>query len=491
MDIYSYHSIRIDAVHYCELEYILAEKRKRRSKFNRNAEPESTPLVRLQLLCRTLRDDAPHLGPLVQFLKTPYMTRETCKADLARTVAVLPNLRYVDLPEGFFMDDPSCHTLKQEVQARCPDIRKMSFVSGAERSLESLAGGTVWRNLEVLELTRLNMDPTILRHVLGSLPYLRALKITDMKSFNDELFQHSDYLPPFPPLAELVFHDTPNVTADGLSSYLFRTDTQSALTTLSLTTTGVQPSTLHSILSTAPELLHLSITESVSTSFPASSSIPPLSSASLRTLHYEITSATSGNSYVNTTASHYAYLTSSLLQNGLSSLEELYVRDPDFPESLIDLAPPVPAFAYDPDNFSQSPPKSPFSRPDRPLSTLSSNNPFAPRALPSPQKSLGLKQPLEVYSKGLDEMEWNFAKVQPPTAPGRRGSMTNPRPVSSYGLGDSMGKQWATEGGARRSVIVGNGFGGFLAVPAEELQRPSSSAGEKGGKRGSRYDMWR
>mgnify|MGYP003640731216 CR=1 FL=1 len=85
-------------------------------------------------------------------------------------------------------------------------------------------------------------------------------------------------------------------------------------------------------------------------------------------------------------------------------------------------------------------------------------------------------------------MEWNFSKVQPP-ARGRRGSATAPRPVSSYGLSDSMGKGWqSASGGARKSVIVGNGFGGFLAVPSDG-GRPSSSGGEK--RRGSQYDMWR
>ena len=89
-------------------------------------------------------------------------------------------------------------------------------------------------------------------------------------------------------------------------------------------------------------------------------------------------------------------------------------------------------------------------------------------------------------------MEWNFSKVQPPKERGRRGSATTPRPVSSYGLSDSMGKSWQQGNGARKSIIVGNGFGGFLAVPADGgTARPSSSGGEKLRKRVSQYDMWR
>ena len=254
------------------------------------------------------------------------MTRETSKSDLARTVAVLPYLRFVDLPEGLYMDDPSCNTLKQEVQARCPNIRKMSYMGGAERSLELLASGTVWRKLEVLELSRLNMDPTILRQALGALPELHALKITDMPAFTDDLFRHSDYIPPFPALTELIFNKVPNVTADGLATYLFRSDTQNSLKTLSVTDTGVNPSTIQQILAVAPSLVKLSVMESVSLSFPAASNIKLIQSKSLRIFHYEITTAESSNAYANTAASYYAYLTSSLIAGGLPALEQLYVR---------------------------------------------------------------------------------------------------------------------------------------------------------------------
>ncbi|KAH8654122.1 hypothetical protein BGZ60DRAFT_473260 [Tricladium varicosporioides] len=485
-----YHSIRIDPVHYCALEDELAEKRKRRSRLNRNAEPEDTASARLRLLTRTLRENQRSYALSVQFLKTPYMTRETCKPDLARSVAVCPNLRYIDLPEGCYTDDPGCHTLKQEVQGRCPDIRKMSYMGGAERSLELLIGGNLWRNLEVLELSRLTMDPKILRQALGSLPCLRALKVTDMKLFNDQLLQYNDYLPPFPALNELIFENTPNVTVEGMIAYLDRPDTQNTLQTLSLTNTGIHPSTLHPILSVAPKLTKLSIIESVSTSFP--NGVPGLASVSLHTLHYEITSASSANTYT-ITPSYYAYLTSSLLNRGLPALRELYVRDPDFPESLIGLAPPTAPFASDPDNFVPKP----FAE-GAENRRFSSNNPFAnsssPQSQPRP-RPVGLNQELEVYSKGLDEMEWNFSRVEPPRGHNRRGSASALRPVSSYGLSESMGKTWGTGAGARRSVIVGNGFGGFLKVPAEDDgsgKRPSSSAGEKGrGRRGSQADLWR
>lgn len=117
------------------------------------------------------------------------------------------------------------------------------------------------------------------------------------------------------------------------------------------------------------------------------------------------------------------------------------------------------------------------------------------------QSPIGLNQELEVYSKGLDEMEWNFSKVAPPAAPGRRGSATAARPISSYGLAnpEATGK-WMGHG-SRKSVVVGNGFGGFLAIP-QDGGRPRTSGGEQSrprtsngdghvDKRASHYDIWR
>lgn len=353
---------------------------------SRNAEPEDTPKARLQLLCRTLRSDQGGLALKVQYLKLPYMTRETSKPDLARTVAATPNLRYVDLPEQLFMDDPSCHTLKLEIQARCPDLRKMCYMKGAERSLEMLANGYLWTNLEVLELSRLNMDPTILRNVLGALPNLQALKVTDMPALGDDLFRHSDYLPPWPPLAEMIFENTLNLTAEGLVAYLSRSDTQQSLKTLSLTGTSVHPSTVQQILAVAPALQHLSIIESVSTSFPASSGLQLLNSQSLRILHYEITSAASENPYASTTESYYAYLRSSLLSSGLPRLKELYVRGTY----------PSPSHKTTTNKLSRSKLRRLPNRPRTPTTTLRSLAHFlaGPKPLPQPQPTIKQQQPL-------------------------------------------------------------------------------------------------
>lgn len=452
-----YRSVRIDAVHYCELEQILGEKRRRKS---RHGEPIDVPAIRLQLLSRTLRDN-PHLAATVGLLKLPYMARETCKADLARAVSVLPNLRYVDLPEGFYSGDPTCHTLRQELQARCPEIRKMKYETGSEQAFELLQR-RYWQHLEILEISRLHLEASTLRRVLATLPTLHELTLVDIPWLDDTVFQPSHALPDFPPLHKLSLEDIPHVTAAGLENYLTRLETREVLTDLSLTNTGITIPELNRVVWAASHLQHLSIIETVSFSLPLDP-LPPLMSITLQTLHYEITSSETIQSLQKPSDSYYAYLRGSLLQNSLPALRALYVRDPGFADSLL-LAPPAPAFRESP-------------------------------ARPVPR---GFTQPLEVYSKGLDELEWVFTAVAPSGVPGRRGSASGGRPLSAYSASRGLGPQWGGE--ARKSVVVGNGFGGFLAVPSEESparQRPGSAGswhrdgdGAKD-RRGSRHDLWR
>ncbi|KAI0999477.1 hypothetical protein K3495_g8718 [Podosphaera aphanis] len=488
-----YHSIRIDPVHYCELEAFLAEKRLRKSFKSRNAEPENTAQARLRLLSRTLREDPRGVALKVQYLKVPYMTREICKSDLARTISILPNLRYVDLPDGAYTDDASCDTLRLEVQRRCPDLRKMSYLKGAERSLENLIGGEIWHNLEVLELSSLNMDPTTLRYCLASLRRLRALKLTDMNSFDDRVLAQSEHLPVLPPLTELMLDRVPNMTAQGLISYLSQINTQKSLKNLSLTETGISPVSLHIIVALAASLENLSITETMSSDLPAD--VPYLKSNSLRILHFEITAAPSAR-FTDSAVSYYDYLQASLRSGSLPNLQELYVLDPEFPEKLLELSLPRPSFAYQSESFVPSHRKNasqssnPFLSPTN--NRFSTRNPFVPlpkqssiESFPvalSPPLTPSVPRALEVYSKGLDEMEWNFSQVPSRAGHQRRGSAISLRPTSVYGLSDGVDRGWtAATSDVRRSVIVGNGFGGFLAVPNEEnnTRRPCSSASER------------
>lgn len=537
---YRYKSIRIDTVHYCQREGALSDMRKRGSFFDRNADPEDPTLARLKLLCWTLRDDPARLGPRVEFLKTPYMLRESAQADLARTIAVLPNLKYVDLPEGMYMDDPSYLTLRLEVQARCREIRKMTYMHGSERSLQQLANGNIWTKLEVLELIKIDMDPSIMRHVLSALGNLRALKVSETDTFTDEMFYWSEMVPPFPALEELVLNDVANVTAEGLQRWLVYPEAQKTLKVLSLNNTGVKAWALFQVLALAPALKHLGITDNVVASLPTAAgthNVPPMASTSLEVLHFEITSSNSVSA-ASATASYYNYLASSLLSGGLPNLRALYVRDPDFPDTLMGLPPPRPGFAdggyarpassgsnstfssrlssnglspgyppISPHNFlgPGQPPNpyqhnrfpsngnqqnfmqpQPYSQQQAaPNPRFSSNNPFANQASPGPAPSIAnLPARLEVFTKSGDELNWSlFGRVIDQPAAAKKPE----RPLSSYGLGnDVLGGSaigWSPGAGARRSVFVGGAGGQFLQVPGDEGS-PRGRQHRKGGSTG-------
>ncbi|RSL83406.1 hypothetical protein CEP51_004546 [Fusarium floridanum] len=505
-----YHSVRIDAVHYCPLEAWLAERRKKTHRFDRNGIPEDPAQARLRLLRRTVRDDPTRLGKLVEYLKMPYMLRESSQVELAQTIAVLPNLKYVDLPEGMFCDDPSFATLRLEVQARCPNLRKMTYVGGSERSFTMLATGQVWPRIEVLELNNLNIDPMTIRAVLGSLTHLQALKVSETPGLTDDVLSSSDGMPTLPPMKELVLKDTPGVTLRGLIEYLAWQETQQALTVLTLKDTGVHPATLQEILTMASSLKTLAIQTTVVEQFPNSSKIRPLASRTLETLRFEISGASSG-AFASVTQGYYTYLASSILGGGFPRLRRLYVHDDTFPDQLQGLPPPNAAFAgghvrSSSTSSSKSTPAfnlspgggnlPPFA-PKRPVSNIppsnkrfSSNNPFA-RGPSSPPPT----HHLEVFTKSDEFGKWNFARIDPI----RSAAAPSRRPISSYGLAaDVTGLGW-DQGDARRSIMVGNGTGGFLAVPGQVGDRdstgsalsgdwrPQSSGGEP---RGSR-DLWR
>lgn len=538
--------MRIDPVHYCKLEAWLADQRKKTSRFDRNGVPEDPAQARLRLLRRTVRDDPTRLGKLVQYLKIPYMLRESAYVELAQTLAVLPNLQYVDLPEGMFSDEHSLSTLRLEVQARCPNLRKMTYLRGSERSFAQLAGGQIWRRLEVLDLNGLNVDPMTMRNVLGSLANLRALKVAETESLSDEVLSYDENLPSLPPLEELVLKDTPRVTTAGVCEYLAWQETQQTLKVLTLKDTGVHPATVNSILMTAPALKVFAYQSNISEPFPIGGAAP-LGSSSLETLRYEISGTAKAGPYAGMEEGYHAYLASSVLGGGFPKLRRLYVHDDTFPERLQGLPPPNAAFAggqvrrgsnssmtRPTVNLSQQPLSntnqlapnntnhlSPFAPPPRrpiskvpPTDRFSSNNPFASRVISPPPTNT-----LEVFTKGDEMGKWNFARLDSfhsgrsgGTAgggqDGETGGTTLRRPVSSYGLAaDVAGQGWDPRE-ARRSVMVGSGTGTFLAVPGKETMprgglgvpaggfgssdasdawRPHSSGGET---RGSR-DLWR
>lgn len=382
----------------------------------------------------------------------PYMTRESCKADLARTVSVLPNLRYVDLPDGFYNDSSSSKTLKQELQARCPDIRRMKYVSGAEDSFTSLAMARQWQNLESLGLCRLSMEPSTLAYVLSSLTALREVELADLPTLDNSIFSSMS----FPALTNLTLKDAPFITAEGLLAYLARPKVSHTLQSLTLVNTGILPSSLHQIFHAAPTLTAFHISEAVSRPFPIAPP-PLLASRSLTTLHYEISTSTSSTSRGphGPSESYYTYLSASLLSGALPSLATLYALSPHLPTLL--LPEPGPAFANTNDR-------------------------------PKPPPQLNLAHPLNLYTKLLPEMEWSLTLLSPPTLSGFNPIHPTTRPVSLY-YAPQLSPQWRDKG--RESVMVGNGFGGFLMVPGEAGKGTGSPGKGKGRRERSRErDAW-
>ena len=423
--------MRIDTVHYCDREPDLSAQRQRRSFIGRNSTLEDLPQKRLHLFSRSVRENR-FLARQVQYLKTPYLTREISKADLARTVSVLPNLRYVDFPDDFYNDDPSTNTLRQELQTQCGDIRQMRYASGAEISFQRLAQARQWPNLDTLELLRLAMDPAIILDVLTSLKALRHVKLTDLHFLDDSLFgTQRTSTSPFPPLAVLEIRGAPSMSAKGLLTYLSYSEVKEALRSLTLADTGILPLDHSQILAAAPFLTTLHVVESVSRANPQSQ-IPLLASCSLRVLHYEISSTDSSSRGLSVPSdSYYVYLASSILTGNLPSLSQVYAFSPSLAKMLI--RQPRPAFAGDGINNSYPPLFHVVSR------------------------------PLRLYTKAVTELEWNLTLINPPTLADRHGSATITRPMSLY-VEDQLSPQRRDKGRA----MVGNGFGGFLAVPSAE-----------------------
>ena len=443
--LHRYRSVRIDPVHYCQREIDLAEKRKRKSFFNSNGEPKDAPTERLKLFSRTVRENQ-YLASQVLFLKLPYMTRESCKPDLARAVSALPNLRYVDLPEGVYVDEPASNTLKTELQSRCPDIRKMRYAAGSERSFAKLSQSRYWQSLEILEVSHLAVEPSGLLYSLASFPAIQELRLEGISLLDDSVFQSGLQNLAIPPLKKLHLEDARNVSIDGILPYLCRPETREVITHLTLINTGLELQLLYKIFAAAPYLQTAHISETVSRGLPAS--VPPLVSTSITSFHYEISNPSNTKQLPHMirapAESYYDYLASSLLQRSLPALDELFVLSTSFPDLLM-LPPAAP--------FAESPNKS---------------------------ASKGLAHPLRLYTKAMNEFEWQITHISPPTAANRRGSATKTRPVSLYGNSHQLGPQWGDR--ARDSVMVGNGFGGFLAIPSEDALPNTSMHSKKKSK---------
>lgn len=323
-----YRSIRLDTVHYCGMEGDLQARRKRSSFFQKQTSPLEIPEQRMRLLYRTFQEKE-SIATLVWLLKIPYMTRETCKQDLARLVSQLPNLRYVDLPDGIYHDDSSCASLKAILYTRCPDLRKMTWVAGSEKNFVDLWIEPPWLSLEVVELSGMKVENESLVQVLASLPNLKHLKLKSMDWTSDDVFDPTFGL--FPAVENLELEGETSLTIDGLSKYLSRPEVSQTLKHLTLTNTLISAHLLYRILLQATSLTSLSVRETVARTIPRTD-VHLISSQSLTSLTYEIIDDDSRISKPST--SYYAYLSESLWDGGLPSLVDLYVRETKFHQRL-------------------------------------------------------------------------------------------------------------------------------------------------------------
>ena len=405
------------------------------------------------LLARTLRENEA-IAHQVQYLKIPYMTRESFQADLARTVSLLPNLRYVDLPDGCFNGDLSSSTLKLELQSRCPNIQKMRYASGAEGSFQMLTQARQWPGLEALDLLHLAVESSNLVRVLASFVALREVRLIGLSMLNDAVFRPvatvGSFLGKtitsskcFPPLAKLSIQDTPNVSAEGLVTYLSQTEAHKTLSSLVLINTEISLSKTHQILATAPHLTDLFVSQRVSHALPPST--PSLASLSLRSFHYEVFSpGSSPQPIMSSSDSYYAYLSTSVLSGSMPSLCHLYALSPRLPLLLLPPERSVPA-------FDQS-------------------------TVESTQSSVHLSHTLRLYTKAISELEWNLTFITLPTSSNLLGGATVARSLSLHNT-PLVSPQSRDKG--RGSVIVGNGFGGFLAMPSGDSEPRSLKTREK------------
>ncbi|KAL7266982.1 hypothetical protein RUND412_010450 [Rhizina undulata] len=441
-----YRSIRLDSVHYCALEEELLAKRKRGSFFQKQTSPMAIPEQRMRLLYRTFQESE-SIAESVFLLKMPYMTRETCKQDLARLVSLLPNLRYVDLPDGVYQDDPSCASLKSILYTRCPDIRKMCWHAGSERNFADLWAEPPWLALEVVELSEMRVDNADLVQVLATLTTLRDLKLKFMPWTTDAIFDCTSTVGLFPAVKHLTLEEMPNISIDGLTTYLSRPEVQKNLEELTLIRdANIQPHLLHAVVSLAPSLKSLKIQASVDQQIPRFG-LPLISSRSLRELAYEIVDDEASKGLSKPSPSFYSYLSESIWDNQLPALKNLYVREHNFQERLKD--------------------------------DLASAGMFA---LP------GLTQKITVYSKGAEHLDWTEYIVGGGQNPGE--VLVKPifRPERPRSLLLDM------ENGRRNSGFsVGSAGAGFLTVPGDGERSPGLSPSMMLNReaRGSRQDLWR
>ena len=143
----------------------------------------------------------------------------------------------------------------------------MKYTGGAESNFQMLGHSRHWRILEALELSHLEIESTAILEVRATLTALCEIRLANLAMLDDSIFGPS-INGSLPPLTKLTLQDIPNISADGLISYLSQWEAKETLKCLAIKNTGISTSELHQILASAPHLTRLDIIESVSRGSP-------------------------------------------------------------------------------------------------------------------------------------------------------------------------------------------------------------------------------
>jgi len=324
-----YRNIRLEQVHYCDLEEELWRRRNRGSFFsNGNTDSNEHVKIRMKFLYRTIQENE-QIANAVLYLKAPFWVREGCKQELALLVSLIPNIRYIDLPQSVYSGDTS-GPLLATMRSRSSQLRLMGWRTGGEHSLMNIASEQPWKMLEVISLSNLKLDDTQIQSVLVSFPRLKSVTFEEMAYITDALFDCSNESMGFPLIKSLKIQECPKLTITGIKQYLLLQCTKPTLEELTLTNAGITPDCLNSILEIAPALQVLSITCAVSKPYPPASQFCYLSSKSLKKVTFDITNSDSSQGLTAGAPSYYQYLADSLCNGTLPSLSKLYANEARF-----------------------------------------------------------------------------------------------------------------------------------------------------------------
>ncbi|KAI5799256.1 hypothetical protein DFH27DRAFT_88853 [Peziza echinospora] len=411
-----YKNVRLEQVHYCDLEEELWRRRNRRSFFsNGNTDSNEPVKTRMRLLYRSIQENEA-IAKTVEFVKAPFWVREGCKQELTLLVSLLPNLRYVDLPQAVFTADHSCPLLST-MKSRSWNIRVMGWRSGAETSFINSVHDQPWRKLEIISLASMKIDDLQLQSVLHTLPNLHTIKLEQMTYLTDALFDTEQSIG-FPLVKTLTIEECPNLTCAGLTRYLTvqRDMGHPTLESLTLTNTGFLPDQLNTLLALAPVLRVLSISAAVSRPCMPVAQIKHLTSSSLEEITYDITNSDSIKGLTLGAPSYYTYLADSLCGGMLPRLRKMHVNEARFAQKLKGTytanTAHMPA-SYNGSIYSSSPsspPPMPMPSPNNNTNGANSNNPFFQVLTPHNSGGAGgaLDQKVNVYCKGHAEMTWKL-----------------------------------------------------------------------------------